>query len=299
MATEAARVARIACVGVVVFSQRLRVGLRGAPKVSLLILISAVVIAVFAPWVYPYDPLAVDFRNAFAPPVWAGGSTEHLLGTDNLGRDELSRLIQGARISVFVGLLAVAGAGTIGTVLGLVAGYFRGWYEVVIMRLTEAMIAMPFLMVAILIVVILGPSMRNVIITISILQWPSYAMVVRSETLKVRELDFVQYAGVVGSGRLRTLRVHIAPNVRNTVIVLATLQLGTAIISEATLSFLGMGIPKPVSSWGSMLSEAQLYLAYSWWLAVLPGLAITSVVLAGNMTGDWLRDRLDPTLRQL
>jgi peptide/nickel transport system permease protein len=268
---------------------------RGAPKVSLVILSLAVLAAVFAPWLAPADPIVGHLADTLQPPGAAG----HPLGTDHQGRDLLSRLIYGARISVTVGVLAVFVAGGMGTIMAVLSGVYKGWVDVVLMRLTDAFLALPFLMIAVTAVSLLGPSLLNVVLVIGLLRWMGYARVLRGEVLRLMEMDFVRLALVAGVSRRRLICRHILPNLINTLLVLGTLELGVAVIAEAGLSFLGLGVPRPLPSWGTMLAESQQYFYVAWWLPVIPGVAITLLVLASNLTGDWLRDRADPTRRQL
>ena len=243
-------------------------------------------LAVFAEFVAPHNPEVGTLSLRFRPPAWiTGGTTEYLLGTDHIGRDVLSRLIFGARVSMLVGFLAVLFAGFVGIVLGILAGYMGGWVDQVIMRVTDAWLALPALMFAI----ILG-----------LVYWTRYARVVRGEVLSLKERDFVRLAIVAGCSKWTIMRRHILPNVLNTAIVLATLMLGVVIVTEAALSFLGVGVPPPKPAWGLMLADGKKGLmAGYWWLTVFPGVCIVLMVLAANLLGDWLRVKLDPQLRQL
>src|SRR6266404_106821 len=268
---------------------------RGAPVLSLCFLTLAIVCAICAPLLAPYDPIQTNRAQALVPP----SSRTHLFGTDHLWRDLLSRLVYGARISVTVGFLAVFVSGTVGTLIAVVSGVVRGWADTVLMRLTDAFLALPFLMVAVLVVSLLGPSLVNVVLVIGLLRWMTYARTIRSEVLRLTEMDFVRLARAAGARRRRIIVQHILPNIVNTLLVLGTLEVGAAVITEASLSFLGLGVPRPLPSWGTMLAESQTYVFTAWWLPVLPGIAMTSRVMASNLTGDWLRDRLDPTRRQL
>jgi peptide/nickel transport system permease protein len=261
----------------------------------LLFLSIAVICAVFAPVIAPYDPLKGSLRDAFLPP----GISSHPLGTDNQGRDVLSRIIYGARISVTIGVLAVFVAGAVGTAVALISGVFRGWADRVLMRITDGFLSLPFLMVAVTVISILGPSILNVILVIGLFRWMGYARVLRGEVLRLTEMDFVRLARVAGLSRGRIIVRHIFPNILSTLLVLGTLEVGVAVIAEAGLSFLGLGIPKPLPSWGTMLAESQQYLWTAWWLPLIPGIAISLLVMSSNLTGDWLRDRFDPTRRQL
>lgn len=282
-------------VGLAAMVARVRNALRGAPTCSLVILALALICAMGAPLLAPSSPVVGELADALQPP----GGAQHLLGTDNQGRDLLSRLIYGARISVTIGLLAVFVAGALGTAVAVLSGVYKGWVDVVLMRCTDAFLALPFLMVAVTVVSLLGPSMLNVILIIGLLRWMGYARVLRGEVLRLTEMDFVRLALVAGASHWHLMRRHVFPNLINTLLVLGTLELGVAVIAEAGLSFLGLGIPRPLPSWGTMLAESQQYFYIAWWLPVIPGLAITLLVMASNLTGDWLRDRTDPTRRQL
>jgi peptide/nickel transport system permease protein len=268
---------------------------RGAPLFSLCFLTLAVAGAIGAPLFAPYDPIQTNRAQTLVRPSLSA----HLLGTDHLGRDILSRLVYGARISVTVGFLAVFVSGTVGTLIAVVSGVVRGWADTVLMRLTDAFLALPFLMVAVLVVSLLGPSLVNVVLVIGLLRWMTYARTIRSEVLRLTEMDFVRLARAAGARPRRIIVQHILPNIVNTLLVLGTLEVGSAVITEASLSFLGLGVPRPLPSWGTMLAESQTYVFTAWWLPVFPGIAITLLVMASNLTGDWLRDRLDPTRRQL
>jgi len=268
---------------------------RGAPLFSLSFLTLAIACALCAPLLAPYDPIETHPAQTLVSP----GLGAHPLGTDHLGRDILSRLIYGARISVTVGFLAVFVSGTVGTFIAVVSGVLRGGVDTVLMRVTDAFLALPFLMVAVLVVSLLGPSLVNVVLVIGLLRWMTYARTIRSEVLRLTEMDFVRLARAAGARPRRIIVRHIAPNIVNTLLVLGTLEVGSAVITEASLSFLGLGVPRPLPSWGTMLAESQTYVFTAWWLPVFPGIAITLLVMASNLTGDWLRDRLDPARRQL
>jgi len=273
----------------------------GVPMVPIAILLVLAFLAVFAEFVAPHNPEVGTLSLRFRPPAWiTGGTTEYLLGTDHIGRDVLSRLIFGARVSMLVGFLAVLFAGFVGTVLGILAGYMGGWVDQVIMRVTDAWLALPALMFAIFLAAIVGPSEFNIVIILGLVYWTRYARVVRGEVLSLKERDFVRLAIVAGCSKWTIMRRHILPNVLNTAIVLATLMLGVVIVTEAALSFLGVGVPPPKPAWGLMLADGKKGLmAGYWWLTVFPGVCIVLMVLAANLLGDWLRVKLDPQLRQL
>ncbi|MCB1745364.1 MAG: ABC transporter permease [Gammaproteobacteria bacterium] len=275
--------------------QRARYALEGMPLFAALLVALFLAAALFAPWIAPHDPGQANFLVALSPPVWQdGGSWQYLLGGDNLGRDVLSRLIHGARLSLIVSFFAIVFAGGIGVFLGLIAGYVGGVIDSIIMRIVDAFLAMPFILMALGFVAALGTSVTNIIIVMAITNWARYARLVRGEVLSVRSRDYVALARVAGQPRWRIGVRHILPNVANSIIVLATLDLGRVIILEASLSFLGLGVQPPNISWGLMLADGRSYLSVAWWMTVLPGIAILLTVLSLNMFGDWLRDRLDP-----
>jgi peptide/nickel transport system permease protein len=276
--------------------------LRDLPAIPIVILVPFILIALFANQVAPYDPTEpVKGAGVFDPPVWmTGGHWNTLLGTDFQGRDVVSRLIFGARVSLIVGVLGTLVAGSIGTTLGILSGYLGGWVDQLIMRLTDAWLALPGLVFAIFLATMAGPSMWNIIIILGAVYWTRYARVIRGEVLSLREREFVKLAEIAGASRFRVIIRHILPNVLNTAMVLASLTIGVVIILEASLSFLGVGVPPPQPAWGLMLSEGRSMLMVGmWWLTVAPGLCIMLVVLATQLFGDWLRIRLDPQLRNL
>jgi peptide/nickel transport system permease protein len=275
--------------------------MEGFPYIPAAILLTVGLTAIFADMLAPHNPEVGILGDRFRPPAWqTGGSANHFLGTDHLGRDVLSRLIYGARISMIVGFMAVVVAGSIGTVLGIVSGYLGRWVDQVIMRTTDAWLALPALMFAIFLAAILGPSVSNIIIILGAVFWTRYARVIRGEVLSLKERDFVRLAIVAGCSKRKIMLTHILPNVVNTAIVLGTLQLGIVIIAEASLSFLGVGVPPPQPAWGLMLADGKKGLmAGYWWLTVLPGSCLALMVLSANLLGDWLRVKLDPQLRQL
>jgi len=274
--------------------------LRRLPVIPVTILGIVVFVAIFADLITPYPPNEMSLTDRLTPPFFvSGGSPSHLLGTDNLGRDLLSRIIFGARISLSVALLVIAICSIFGTILGMLAGYLGGRLEALLMRVTDAALAFPALLIALLLGVALGPSFGTVVLALSALGWAPSARMMRGEVLKLRGEDFVAQARIIGSSPARILIKHIFPNVVNTLVVLMTMSVGLVILIEASLSFLGAGIPPPTSSWGSMVSEGRNLLDRAWWISLFPSLAIGLVVLSGNFLGDWLRDRLDPRLRQL
>ena len=279
-------------------SNKIWIHLREAPWVGLVILLLLLIAALFAEIVSPHSPIDQDITQALSPPLFfEGGTWNHLLGTDELGRDILSRIIFGARISLVVGFIAVAISGFIGTSLGLVSGYFGGRTDSIIMRVVDIQLSMPYILIALALIGALGPSLRNIIIVIGITSWVDYARIVRGEVLSIKENEFVDLAKIAGCRIHRILLKHIFPSLVNSLIVLGTLMLGRIIIFEAALSFLGLGVQPPTPSWGIMLADGRQYLTYAWWLATFPGFAIMLVVLGTNLVGDWLRDLLDPKQR--
>jgi peptide/nickel transport system permease protein len=274
--------------------------MRRAPWIPIAIISVMVVMAVFAPLLAPHSPIDQTLRDRLLPPVWMeGGSMKYILGTDAFGRDILSRLIYGARVSLMVALLALTVGGGVGLVIGIVAGYVGGVVENVLMRLVDAAFTFPAILFALLLAVTLGQGMDTLVIAISLLLWASFARVIRGEVLALKQRDFVALARVRGCSAGRIMLTHILPNVLNTFMVLVTLNIGVVIIAEASLSFLGAGIPPPTPSWGLMVSEGRGRISDAWWVSLIPGTAITLLVLSVNLFGDWLRDRLDPRLRQL
>jgi peptide/nickel transport system permease protein len=288
---------------------------REMPFVPFLMLGVLTFVAIFAPVIAPYsklDPVKPTREQCLArygiadcpyvdnvPPFWDHqGSLDTPLGTDFLGRDVLSRLMYGARISLVVALTGTLAAGVIGTLLGVLAGYLGRWWDQIIMRITDAWLTLPSLVFAILLSSVRGPGLWNVVVILALVFWSRYARVVRGDVLAIRERDFVKLAEVNGVSKLRIISRHLLPNVMNTVMVVFSLQVGVAVIIEASLSFLGVGVPPPEPSWGLMMAqEREALMAGKWWLAVFPGICITMLVLSANMLGDWLRVRLDPQLR--
>ena len=275
--------------------------LRRYPLFPLAILVFFLVIpAAFAPWVAPLDPYAGTLRARLIPPVWQeGGTTEHLLGTDKLGRDVLSRVIYGARVSMTVSLIAVFVGGIIGTLLGLISGYFGGRTDSVIMRLVDISLSLPTILLALVLAAALGPSFATVLIVISVLLWARYARLVRGETLAIKERDFIARARVAGASHMRIMLLYILPNLANSLVVLATLQVGYVILLESTLSFLGAGLPRAEPAWGLMVADGRELIVTAWWVSMFPGVAIMLTVMSLNLFGDWLRDHFDPKLKNL
>ncbi len=269
----------------------------GLAATGLLLLIIAS--AVFAPWVAPGDPLAVDIRHRLAPPAWmAGGTGDNILGTDPVGRDLLSRVVWGGRVSLVVGVAAVLISASLGVLLGLGAGYAAGRTDAVIMTVVNVMLTFPFILLALAVIAVLGPSLVNMIIVLGVADWPLYARVIRAETLAIRERDFIAASRALGLGHLRIVFRQILPNLVSTIVVIATLQVARVIILESFLSFLGLGIQPPTPAWGNMLGEGRVYMLNSWWIAAFPGLAIFVTTLAINLMGNALRDWLDPHMKQ-
>ena len=273
---------------------------RRLPVVSIGIIGVFVLMALLAPLLSPADPYEQTLRLRFRPPVWEeSGSWAHPLGTDRLGRDMLSRIVWGSRISLAVGALAVLLASTVGAAVGLVAGYYGGRVDATLMRITDATLSFPTILLALILAVTVGPSFSNVVLAIAVILWARYARVIRGQVLTLMGLDFITQARLAGASAWRIITRHLLPNTLNTLVVLVTLQVGYVIIVEASLSFLGAGIPPPTPAWGSMIAEGREFVTSAWWVSFLPGLAILLVVLAFNLLGDWLRDTLDPKLRQL
>ncbi len=277
-----------------------RRALRGIPGTPVVILSLFLICGIFGSYITPHDPMKTNLGAAKSPPFFQqGGSTKYLLGTDGFGRDILSRIIIGAGISLQVGFAVVVFAGALGAVIALLSGYLGGWVDAVLMRITDMFLSMPYLMIAIALAAVLGPSKNNIILIMAILGWAGYARVLRGEVLRIKGADFIKLAIVARAGKARIMLRHIFPNIVNTLVVLATLQLGIVIIMESSLSFLGLGVPPPEPAWGSMVADGRVMMFSSWWVSTWPGIAILLVVLSCNLLGDWLRLRLDPKFRQL
>ena len=274
---------------------------RRYPLVPLALLTFLLVIpAVLAPQVAPHDPLKGSLANRLRAPFWQeGGTIAYPLGTDKLGRDILSRIIHGARVSLMVSLVAIFVGGSIGTSLGLISGYFGGWVDALLMRLVDISLSLPTILLALVLVAAVGPSFGTVITVLVVLLWARYARLVRGETLSIKERDFIARARVAGASHRRIMARYILPNVANSLIVLATLQVGYVILLESALSFLGAGLPRPTPAWGLMIADGRELIVTAWWVSMFPGLAIMLTVLSLNLLGDWLRDHLDPKLRHV
>lgn len=274
-------------------------GLRRGPLIPLTIILFFVLVAIFAPLVTPYSPTKTSLPEKNVPPFWQeGGSISHPLGTDPLGRDIWARLAYGARVSLLVAVSTLALGGVMGTALGLISGYYRA-LDPIVMRASDITIAFPIILFAILLVVIIGAGLINLIIAVGLVIWARYARVIRGEVLTIMTQDYISRAKVAGASDFRIITKHIFPNVVNTLVVLLTLQVGFLIIVESSLSFLGAGVPPPTPAWGSMVASGRDYIVSAWWVSAIPGIAIMLLVIAFNMLGDWLRDRLDPKLRQV
>lgn len=275
--------------------RRLRLGLKGVGGFAILSVVLAV--AVFAPYVSPHDPNQQDLVKGLRPPSWEPrGEAAHLLGTDRLGRDILSRIIYGSRVSLVVAVVSVLLSAGFGTILGLLAGYLGRITQNVVMRTVDIVLALPFMLLALVVMSVLGKSLTNLILVFAVVTWVQYARVAFAQTLEVREKEFVLASQATGASKLRTMFVHILPNIQSPLIVVATLNLGLVILMESGLSFLGLGTPPEIPSWGGMLQDGRSYLNFAWWLTTFPGLAIVLTVMGFNLVGDWLRDRFDPKI---
>jgi len=270
------------------------------PFIPIFILSVLVICAIFGNQLAPHNPTALNLGMALKPPGWVeGGSWAYPLGTDNLGRDILSRIIAGARISVIVAIYAIIVSGGIGAVFGMMAGYFGRTVDTVIMRIVDIQMSVPALALALVLATLLRPSLSTVLIVIAITYWSWYARIVRAEVISLKQRDYVALARIAGVSTPVIFIRHLLPNIMNTLLVLATLQVGQVIIFEASLSFLGLGIQNPDVSWGLMLADARSYITVAWWAITMPGIAIMLTCLAANLFGDWMRDTFDPKRRQL
>lgn len=265
-----------------------------------IVVLIAILVAVLAPVLTPLDPTDIDIINRLKPPLWrAPDGTLHILGTDTLGRDVFARMVYGARVSLAVGMSAVLVAGSLGVFLGLVSGYVGGFVDDVIMRIGDIQLAFPFILLAISVLAVLGPGVDKLIIVLGVSGWVTYGRLARSQVIYLREMDFVEAARAVGVRQTRIMGRHVLPNLWGVVIVIASFSVASTIIAEASLSFLGLGVPPDVPTWGGMLSESREYLEIAPWLVIFPGLAISLTVLGINVFGDWIRDYLDPRMKNV
>jgi peptide/nickel transport system permease protein len=268
--------------------------------ISLFLLVVFILCGIFAPFIAPNDPTKINLQEALKPPLFQkGGDPNYPLGTDRLGRDILSRIIWGARVSLEVAAIGVIASGIIGAILGVISGYKGGIIDSIIQRIVDVMLSLPMILIAMVLAIILGASLLNVAVVLILVFWASFARQARAETLKIRTLDFVTLARTSGTSDFIIILRHIVPNVMGSMLVMATLNVGATITLEAILSFLGAGIPPPLPSWGLMTADGRDMVVSAWWLSFMPGLAISMVVLACNIFGDWVRDRLDPKLRTI
>jgi peptide/nickel transport system permease protein len=290
-------------------SRRTRITRKLTLVIPATILLIMVIIAIFADlsWLgmpdvglAPHDPESGIITDRFLPPAFMeGGSSEYLLGTDRLGRDVLSRVLHGTRISLSISMLVICITAVVGAVLGIVSGYLGGRIDGFIMRVTDMALSFPAILLALLIAVAIGEGYWTVVLALSILGWAGYTRMVRGEALRLRDSDFVAQARISGASSWRIMLRHIFPNTINSLIVMMTLSVGMIIIAESTLSYLGIGVTAPTASWGNMVADGRTYVSTAWWISFFPGIAIGLVVMSGNFLGDWIRDRLDPRLRQV
>jgi len=274
--------------------------IKGLPIIPAVILLVFVICGLFGKWIAPHDPVKINLDDTLIPPFWQeGGSTKYILGTDGMGRDMLSRLIFGANVSLQVGFTVIVFSGFLGTVVALLSGYLGGWVDIILMRVVDIFLSLPAIVFSIALAALMGPSKKNLIFILVLVMWSPYARILRGAVLRIKNDDFVDLAIVAGASKARIMFRHIFPNIFNTLVVLATLQLGQVIIAESSLSYMGLGVPPPEPAWGTMIFDGTKQLLMHWWPATIPGLAIVLVVLSGNLFGDWLRVRLDPKFRQL
>jgi peptide/nickel transport system permease protein len=274
---------------------------RRYPVIPLIIILMLIIAAVFAPFLTGHDPeRAITLDDNEIAPFWdPDGSTMYILGTDHLGRDVLARIIFGTRISLLVGLTVLLIGGAVGTTIGIISGYFGGNIDEVLMRLVDMTLAVPFILVALVVAIILGNSLTIIVILLVMFFWTAFARQIRAETLQLKTMDYVAFSKLSGASSIRIMYKHILPGVFSTLMVISTLTIGTVILVESILSFLGVGVPGPTPTWGAMISDGRNYLTTGWWIAFFPGIALLLTVLAFNFLGDWLRDTFDPKLRQL
>lgn len=266
-------------------------------KLGLFILLLVIFMGLFGFLIVPHDPFTQNIAFRLSPPLSIIAEKQHIFGTDPLGRDILSRIILGARVSLIIALVSVLCAGTFGTIVGIMSGFYRGLFDIVISRIIDIQLAIPFMVLAVAIAAMLGPGLINVVIVLTVTAWARYARLVRAQTLSIRENEFIESARAIGAGDFRIMFYHIAPNVLNTVIVISALEVARIILAEAALSFLGLSVKPGTITWGAMIADGRDYLERAWWVSTIPGLAILITVLGFNLLGDWIRDRLDPTLR--
>ena len=278
----------------------MRANLRGVPLFAFAVLAALLIFAAGGEVLLPHDPNELDLGVSFLPPAWlAGGGLSNPLGADNLGRDILSRIMAGCRVSVIVAFYAILFSGSIGALAGMVAGYFGGRVDAVLMRFIEIQQSIPAIALALILAAAMEPGLSTVVVVIVLTYWAWYARIIRGEVMALKGRDYIAFARIAGVGTPTIFRRHLLPNIFNTLVVLATLQVGQVILFEASLSFLGLGIQQPDISWGLMLSDARQYITNAWWAITMPGIAIMLTCLSSNIVGDWLRDRLDPQMRQL
>ena len=271
------------------------------PLIWILLLALLIISAIAAPLLTQYDPIRdADFTAVLLPPIFIeGGTTEHLLGTDQIGRDIFSRMLYGGRVSLMVAGVSIVSGTIIGTILGLISGFKGGLIDEIIMRLVDMWIALPFIMVALVLAIVLGQSYGVMFLLLTLVAWVSFVRPIRGEVLSLREREYIQYAISSGASQSRLMLRHILPNISSTVLVIATMKAGSLVLAESILSFLGVGIPAPTPTWGSLVSEGRGYLEEAWWISTMPGLSILFLVMSLNFLGDWLRDRWDPKLNQI
>jgi peptide/nickel transport system permease protein len=278
-----------------IFRQRMK----RFPLIPVILLMPILLFGIFAPIFYTHDPVAMNSSFSLKPPYLFGGDPSFFLGTDHLGRDIYSKIVAGARASLIAACAGVLLAGILGIFLGMIAGYFGGWVDQIIMRIVDIQMSIPVILLTILISAALGGGLLTITICIALVFWTQYARVIRGETLSIREREFIALARIAGCSPGRMLIKHILPNLVSTSTIIGSLQLGRAIIIEASITFLGLGIQPPDTAWGLMMAEGRMYLTSAWWLPTFAGFAIVITVLGANLMGDWVRDRLDPKLRQL
>lgn len=265
--------------------------------IGLVIVIAVIVIAILSPVIVPHDPEGRNLRARFMPPGYSDETGTYIMGTDQLGRDIFSRILVGTRVSVLIGVVSVLIAGTIGVLYGVISGFLGGWVDSVLMRFVDALLSIPFIVLVVAISGIIGAGLTTLILILGLTGWVTYARVIRGEVLKLREVEYITAAYAIGQSRLFIMLGHILPNVLSSAIILAATQVGVTILSESSLSFLGLGVKPPTVTWGLMLADGRQYITSAWWMTTYPGIAITITVLGAVFLGDWLRDALDPNMR--